>query len=74
MEQLLIAGIGFLLSIPVVYAFVQKFSMPLEEVGKLLVDVAKAVEDGKITAEEIKKIKEDIGDVGEVIKRIRGDK
>lgn len=63
MEGFIGAAIGFALAIPVVKAFIEKVTLPLEEVGELLIAVANAVKDGKVTPDEVKQIIKEAEDV-----------
>ena len=70
MEALIGAAIGFLLGIPVVKQIIDKTAVPVEEVSELLIAIAEAVKDGKVTPEEMKQIQKEGGDVLAVFSRI----
>jgi hypothetical protein len=63
MEQLIEIVSGFIIGIAVVTPIVLKLKGILREVGELLTELADALEDGKITKDEIASIVDDAQDV-----------
>jgi len=58
MEALIGAILGFVISIPVVKAFLDKTAVKTEVVLDLLLTAVKAIEDGKVTPKEVRDIVE----------------
>ncbi len=56
MEHLIEAVSGFIIGLAVLTPIILKARNALKEIGELLIDLAKALDDGKITMEEVKSI------------------
>lgn len=69
-EQIVSAGVGFLIGIPAVFAFVRRFTVPAKEVAELVNAVTQALEDGKLSADEIKNIIKESKDVKLAVTKI----
>ena len=63
MDQLIEIVSGFLIGLAVVTSIVLKLKGILREVGELLTELADALEDGKISKDEIAAIVEDAQDI-----------
>jgi len=63
MDQLIEVVSGFVLGLAVIAPIVLKLKGILREVGELLTELADALEDGKITKDEIAGIVEDAQDI-----------
>ena len=63
MEQLIEIVSGFVLGLAVIVPIVLKLKGILREVGELLTELADALEDGKISKDEIAAIVEDAQDI-----------
>jgi len=63
MDQLIEVVSGFVLGLAVIVPIVLKLKGILREVGELLTELADALEDGKITKDEIAGIVEDAQDI-----------
>ena len=68
----LISSIGtFLLGVGTVSAIVRKYFMPAKEVGELLLTIYEAVQDGRITKDEIDRIMKEAKDVPAAIRNLK---
>jgi len=72
MEALIGAILGFVISIPVVKAFLDKAVVPVKDVAELILAVTEAIEDGKITTEEVKKIVKEAKNLESVVNLLKG--
>lgn len=72
MEALIGAILGFVIGIPVVKAFLDKATVPIKDVAELVLAVIEAIEDGKVTTEEVKKIVKEAEDLRPVLSLIKG--
>lgn len=68
MTSIIASVVSFILGIGVVYKYVKKATIPLKEIKELIGSIADAVEDGKITAEELKEIIDEADDILPAIK------
>jgi len=69
MEQLIEIVSGFLIGLAVVTPIVLKLKGILREVGELLTELADALEDGKITKQEISEIVDEAQDIMGLFKK-----
>lgn len=68
----IIGGVAsFLVSLPIIKKVIGKFYMPLKEVSELVQTILKAVEDKKITKEEIQDIIKEAKDVKNIFVKIK---
>jgi hypothetical protein len=62
--------LSFALGVGGVMVIIKKYYRPAKEVGELLVTVAGAIEDGKVTKEELDQIVKEAKDIPEAIKAV----
>jgi len=68
---LIASVVTFLLGIGGTLAVVSKYTMPLKEVAEFLTSVVNALQDGKITKEEIEKIAKEAKDIPQAIRKLK---
>jgi hypothetical protein len=71
MIEVISAIVGFALTFPVIWAVVQNFMVPAKEVSELLAVLVVSLQDGKLTADEIRKITAEARDVRDAIRNIK---
>lgn len=69
MENLIEIISGFILGLALIAPFLAKARKILKEVGELLLELNKSLEDGKLNADEIKSIVREAGDVLGIFKK-----
>jgi sensor histidine kinase YesM len=71
MVMVISAILSYILGIATVYGYVKKYTLPIKEIAEFLLTVVNALADGKVTADEVKKIIQEAKDIPDAFQKIK---